>query len=173
MQEQPMTDAFAKVENGSTLVIQRWLPGPIERVWRYLTDSELRRKWLASGEMNLAPGASLELVWRNDDLSDPTDHRPNGFAEEQRMQSHIIAVDPMRLLTFSWGHGAVTFELETKGDRVLLTLTHSGLDDGAARNMIAAGWHMHLDILAAESSNQQAASFWSGWKELRDLYASR
>lgn len=53
-------DEFAKMTDRSTLVVQRWLPGPIDRVWNYLTDSELRRKWLAAGEMDLAPGASLE-----------------------------------------------------------------------------------------------------------------
>jgi uncharacterized protein YndB with AHSA1/START domain len=44
--------------------MQRRLPGPIERVWAYLFDSDLRRLWLASGAMTLQPGASFELVWR-------------------------------------------------------------------------------------------------------------
>jgi uncharacterized protein YndB with AHSA1/START domain len=44
------------------LRIQRLLPGPIERVWAYLTESDLRRQWLASGTMQLQPGASFELV---------------------------------------------------------------------------------------------------------------
>lgn len=163
-------DEFAKMTDRSTLVIQRWLPGPIDRIWNYLTDSELRRKWLAAGEMELAPGASLELVWRNDNLSAASDPRPAGFPEEQRMQSHLIAVDPMRLLTIAWGKGDVTFELKERGDRVLLTLTHRGLDDRGARMMIAAGWHMHLDILLANVSGTEAASFWSGWAKLKDVY---
>ena len=40
-----------------TLTIARLLPGPIERVWAYLTESDLRRKWLAAGEMDLTLGA--------------------------------------------------------------------------------------------------------------------
>ena len=51
--------------------IQRILPGPIERVWAYLTDSDLRRRWLAAGPMEMKVGAPFELVWRNDELSDP------------------------------------------------------------------------------------------------------
>ena len=53
----------------TTLKIQRLLPGPIERIWAYLTDSELRRKWLAAGEMEMKVGAPFEFVWRNDELN--------------------------------------------------------------------------------------------------------
>jgi uncharacterized protein YndB with AHSA1/START domain len=161
---------YGTLSDGSTLTIQRWLPGPVERIWTYLTDGDHRRKWLAAGDMRLAPGASMELVWRNDELSDPLDPRPAGFPEEQRMVSHVIAVDPMRMLTIAWGKGDVTFELSPKGDKVLLTLTHRGLDDRGARTMIAAGWHMHLDILLARVSGQRAGSFWSGWTSLKGFY---
>ena len=166
-------DDYGTISEGSTLTIQRWLPGPVERIWTYLTDSDHRRKWLAAGEMHLAPGAALELVWRNDELSDPSDQRPAGFPEEQRMASHVIAVDPMRMLTIAWGKGDVTFELTPKGDKVLLTLTHRGLDDRGARTMIAAGWHMHLDILLARVSAKNTKPFWSGWARLRDNYEQR
>ena len=47
--------------------------------------------------MTLTPGAEFELIWRNDELSDASDPRPAGFAEEQRMDSRIIAVEPPRL----------------------------------------------------------------------------
>ncbi len=166
-------DDFGRIEAGSTLVVQRWLPGPVDRIWRYLIDSDLRAKWLAAGEMTLAPGAGFELVWRNDTLSAADDPRPAGFPEEQRMASHVIAVDPMRMLTFAWGTGDVTFELTPKGERVLLTLTHRGLSDPAARSMIAAGWHMHLDILTAQVQEIPAGSFWSGWATLRSVYETR
>lgn len=166
-------DAFTTMTDHSTLVIQRWLPGPADRVWRYLTDSDLRRKWLAAGEMDLVPGAPLELVWRNDTLSDAGDPRPSGIAEEQRMQSHVVAVDPMRMLAIAWGKGDVTFTLKEKGDRVLLTVTHRGLDDRNIRRETAPGWHMHLDILVAEISGMEPASFWSGWTRLQTLYDNR
>jgi uncharacterized protein YndB with AHSA1/START domain len=173
MTRQDDIDAFAAMTGGATLIIQRWLPGPVERVWRYLTDSDLRRKWLASGEMELVAGRPLELVWRNDDLSDPDDSRPGKFAKEERMQSRVIDVDPMRMLRIAWGKGGVTFTLQEKAERVLLTVTHRGLDDRGARRMIAPGWHMHLDILVAELSGAQPPSFWSGWAQLQDVYDGR
>lgn len=173
MNTEEKPEDVAAMRDDASLVIQRWLPGPVERIWRYQTEAELRRKWLASGDMELAPGAAMELVWRNDDLSDPGDARPDGFPEEQRMPSQVIAVDPMRCLTIAWGKGEVSFELTETGDKALLTLTHRGLDDPSARNMIAAGWHEHLSILAATISGIRAVSFWSAWADLRDDYETR
>jgi uncharacterized protein YndB with AHSA1/START domain len=161
----------ARMVEGNTLVIQRWLPGPADRVWRYLVDGEKRRKWLAAGEMELAAGAVFELVWRNDDLSAATDPRPEGFPEVQRLQSRVVAVDPPKRLVIGWGAGEVSFELDDRGERVLLTVRHSGLSAGPVRAEIAGGWHMHLDILADRLSDRAPASFWAGWARLRDQYA--
>ena len=55
-------DAWGVLSEPATLTIRRVLPGPIERVWAYLTDSDLRRQWLAAGRMELAVGAPFELV---------------------------------------------------------------------------------------------------------------
>ena len=173
MSVETTTDDFASLADGATLLIQRWLPGPVERIWDYLIESELRRKWLAAGEMVPTVGAGFELVWLNDELSDATDPRPAGFPEEQRMQSRIIAIEPMRGLSFAWGKGDVTIALEPRGDRVLLTLTHRGLDASPDPAPEAAGWHMHLDILRALAEGRKPASFWSGWRKLRGLYRTR
>jgi uncharacterized protein YndB with AHSA1/START domain len=43
---------YGELTEPATLKIQRLLPGPIERVWAYLTEEELRRKWLAAGKMS-------------------------------------------------------------------------------------------------------------------------
>jgi uncharacterized protein YndB with AHSA1/START domain len=51
MTELSTFEAYGVLTEPATLKIQRLLPGPIERVWAYLTDSELRRRWLAAGEM--------------------------------------------------------------------------------------------------------------------------
>ena len=82
-------DAYGELIEPTTLRIQRLLPGPIERIWAYLTDSDLRSKWLAAGAMEMKVSAPVELVWRNSELNDPPGQRPAGFPEENRMQSRI------------------------------------------------------------------------------------
>lgn len=165
---------FAVLTDPTTLRLQRVVPGPVERVWSYLTDSDLRRQWLAAGPMRLEPGASFELVWRNDALSSAASERPAGFAEESRATCLILAVEPLRRLAFQWpGVGDVSFELEPVGDEVRLTVTHCRLPDANLTVMVGAGWHMHVDILAARLAGVKPASFWSGWLRLRDEYQRR
>lgn len=167
------TGAYADVIAEGSVRIERLLPGPIERVWAWLTDEELRRQWLAAGDMRLEVGAPFELVWRNDELSDPPGRRPEGFAEEHRMQSRILEIDAPRRLAFTWGDGEVVFELEPRDGHVLFRVLHHGISDRSNMLMIGAGWHMHLDILVARVSGQAPASFWDGWTRLRSEYEQR
>ncbi|MGE3066880.1 MAG: SRPBCC family protein [Hyphomicrobiaceae bacterium] len=171
MTETTAPDAYGVLIEPATLKIERVLPGPIERVWAYLTHSELRRKWLAAGEMELKPGASFELVWRNQELTDPPGRRPEGFAEEHRMKSKIVSVNPPRSLVMTWGeHGEVSFDLKPRGNKVLLTLIHRRLPDRTTMLKVSAGWHAHLDVLVARASGVEPGPFWDSWLRLKDDY---
>jgi len=154
-----------------TLRIQRRLPGPIERVWSYLTESDLRRQWLASGTMHLQAGASFELVWRNDELSNSAAERPDGFAAESRATCQFIEVDPPRRMRYVWpGVGEVSIELEAADGDVLLTLTHRQLVGERLILNVSAGWHAHLALLVARLENTVAPSLWTTWKKVRSEY---
>ena len=69
----------------STFRIGRRLPGSLERVRVRLTDSELRKLWLASGVIRLKVAAPFELVWRSDRLLDDMGRRPVDFGEKRRL----------------------------------------------------------------------------------------
>jgi uncharacterized protein YndB with AHSA1/START domain len=166
-------DAFGVIED-ATLTIQRLLPGPIERVWAYLTESDLRRQWMASGDMTLKVGAPFELTWRNNELSNPPGKRPEGFGEEHSMKSEITECDPPRRLSFTWGStGGVTFALEPRGSRVLLTVIHRRLSRDVMA-MVGPGWHAHLDVLVARISGEDVSEpFWDSWVRLKKIYEQR
>ncbi|MBA5775970.1 SRPBCC family protein [Stappia sp. F7233] len=167
-------DTYGRLTEPTTLTIQRRLPGPIERVWAYLTESDLRRQWLAAGEMEMKAGSAFEFVWRNEELSDPPGKRPDGFAEENRMQSRILEIDPPRKLVFTWGaEGEVSFELAERAGGVLLTVIHRRLPDRATMLNVSAGWHMHLDVLAARLDGVAPEPFWPGWLKLKEEYSRR
>ena len=167
-------DAYGTLIEPATLKIQRLLPGPIERVWAYVTDGELRRKWLAAGTMEMRAGSSFELVWRNDELTDPPGNKPDGFGEEHRMQSRITELDPPRKISFTWSEtGDVTIELEEIGDDVLLTLIHRRLPNRNYMLGVSAGWHMHLDVLVARARGEEPQPFWDGWLRLKQDYDRR
>jgi uncharacterized protein YndB with AHSA1/START domain len=167
-------DSYGVLVDPVTLRIQRRLPGPIERVWAYLTESDLRRQWLAAGEMEMKVGASFELVWRNHELTQPPGEPPAGYSDEHRMESRITELDPPRRLAFEWGGtGGVTFELEPQGDEVLLTVIHRRVTERSTLVGVSTGWHKHLDMLVARLTGAEPEPFWDGFGKLKAEYDRR
>jgi uncharacterized protein YndB with AHSA1/START domain len=157
-----------------SLRIERVLPGPIERVWAYLTQEDLRRQWMAYGQMEQREGAEFELVWRNNELTNPPGARPDGYPDEHRMKSTILEIDPPRKLRFTWMQGEVTFELRPSGDKVVLTVDHKRISDRKNLLSVSAGWHAHLDLLAARIAGKAPAQpHWDHWANLHKEYEQR
>jgi uncharacterized protein YndB with AHSA1/START domain len=174
MNERVTASAYGELTEPMTLTIHRRLPGTIDRVWAYLIESDLRRQWMAAGEMEMKVGATFELVWRNNELTNPPGLRPDGFSDEHRMQSTITELDPPRKLSITWGStDGVTFELKQQSNDVLLTVTHRRIAERSTRLNISAGWHMHLDVLAARLQGTEPEPFWDGWNRLKAEYERR
>lgn len=174
MNDQTSPAAYGVLSEPDTLTIQRLLPGPAERIWAYLTESDLRRTWLAAGEMEMKVGADFEFVWRNDELTDPPGRRPAGFSDEHRMQSKILELDPPRTLVIAWGgHGEVSFHIEPRGDKALLTVVHRRLPDRETMLLVGPGWHAHLDVMAARLASAEPEPFWNAWTRLKAEYDRR
>ena len=174
-----MNDYGVMPEPG-TVRFERLLPGPIERVWDYLTDSEKRGTWLASGEMELRVGGRIVHVFRNNDLTENDDAPPAEHAcygDEFRMEGRVTACEPPRLLAYTWPESTgedseVTYELTPRGDRVLLVLTHRRLAP-ADRLSVLAGWHAHLDILGDRLAGRDPDGFWRNHTRLEAEYERR
>ncbi len=174
MNDMTMIDAYGVLTEARTLTIQRLLPGPIDRVWSYLVEGDLRRQWLAAGDMTLEVGALFELVWQNNELTTPAGTRPDGMTGEHRMAARITEVDPPRRLAFTWDEtGGVAIDLAPAGDRVLLTLTHRDLPRRSMLLGVSAGWHAHLDLLDARLAGAEPTPFWDRWTTLRAEYDAR
>jgi len=160
--------------------IERWLPGPAERIWAYLTDSEKRGQWLAPGRMELRVGGRVEHHFHHADLShEKTPPPPNeAYAAGHVLHGTITRCDPPRLLGYSWGDAAgdseVTFELTPQdGGEVLLVVTHRRLGTRQAMASVAAGWHTHLGILADHLAGRDPRGFWSTHARLEAEYTRR
>lgn len=166
---------FGQITAPMTLTIQRHLSARPERVWDWLTQGDLRRRWLAAGEMDQRQGAAFELVWRNDTLTTPPGDRPEGMSGEHRATCTLTEIDPPRRIAWEWpGVGHVTVTLEPAGERTLLTLVHARAPNDATLRSVSSGWHVHLDLLVARVAGQDpAVPFWDGWRALRDAYAAR
>lgn len=164
---------YATLLAPDTVRLERLLPGPIERIWAHLADGDLRRRWLAAGDLPAHAGGTFELTWRNDELTTPPGHRPDGFDAEHRMASTLTVFEPPHRLAFTWGPGEVTFTLEPRDGKVLLVITHRGISDHRNVLMIGPGWHAHTDVLAARLEGETPAPFWDQWTQLREEYRQR
>ena len=157
--------------------LERLLPGPIERVWAFLTESDKRARWLAAGEMELKPGGKVELNFDHNKISpEPTPAKyrdmPMGFTGK------VMRCDPPRLLMFSWmeshgSHSEVTFELAERAEKVLLTITHRKLEDRNALLSVSGGWDVHVGILEDVLTDQAPRGFWSSHAKREQEYAAR
>ena len=167
---------YGIVTEAGAVRFERLLPGPIERVWAYLTQSDKRGTWLAAGPMDLRVGGRVQLNFRHADLS-AEKTVPERYKEHEgghALQGSITRCDPPRLLSFTWGNwGEVTFELTPRNDDVLLVLTHRRLGDRAATTEVAGGWHAHLGILTDRLDGREPRPFWSTHAAVAAEYEKR
>ena len=152
-----------------TLRFERLLSGSRDRIWTWLTDSEKRGQWLASGVMPATAGNAFTLRFDHASLS------PNKAPAPERFKPYEGGIDSRHILTLfepphrfamSWGGGEepeseVSFELVEEGDHVRLILIHSGLQKGEEMLGTAGGWHTHLAILENRLADITPPSFWT------------
>ena len=171
-------DTNGKIISPGTIMFERLLPGPIEKVWAYLTESEKRGKWLAKGDMELIEGGRVDLYFLHKELSPVAEVLPEKYKDMENghhSTEKILKVKPPFLLSFTWDAGSseVLFELEEKDDKVLLRLTHSKLGENKEiRISMAAGWHAHLEILIANLDGSPIEGFWKRHAALENIYSS-
>ncbi|QNP41889.1 SRPBCC family protein [Lysobacter solisilvae (ex Woo and Kim 2020)] len=163
-----------------TVRIERLLPGPIERVWRYLTDPELRAQWFAGGDIEPRTGGHLDLRFHNSALTENDDPPPPKYAAhagEFHMQCTVTEFDPPHVLGFTFGSGEspsqVHIELTARGDEVQLLLVHSRLATRDGMLSVSAGWHAHLNILRDRMSGRTPDGLWRTHTRLEAEYAQR
>jgi uncharacterized protein YndB with AHSA1/START domain len=159
---------------------ERLFPGPIERVWAYLAESDKRAQWLAAGEILPRVGAEAELRFHHASLSPAIVPTPEQFkAMENGISSHhrVTRYEPPTALGITWGDqdapSQVLFELSAEGEQVRLTVTHTRLPGRGKMVMASSGWHTHLDILAERLAGHTPPAFWTVFNELQKEYAGR
>ena len=153
----------------------RLSPGPIELAWDYLTKQELLKTWFADMTVEPRVGGAVVIRFSEDEACNTTGVR--GTVSEFR-KPYVIA--------FSWlqqrlqpdgsrkgiDEGSVRFELAERGDKVLLTLLHSGLPIHELANH-SAGWDSFLRNLDSLMSGRGKIDFMAVFNDLRPRYVER
>ena len=153
----------------------RTLPGPIERIWQYLTDDEKRARWFAGGPMEPKKGGKMELFFLHKNLA-PGETPPEKMKHVQdpgfKMPGTVLRWEPPRVLSYTFDEDSdVTFELTPQGKDVLLVLTHRARgEDIPSIPGYAGGWHTHFAMLTAILEGTPPPAFWATHLQLKTEY---
>ncbi|MGN6820236.1 MAG: SRPBCC family protein [Sphingomonas sp.] len=165
-----MTDTITATE----LRFERTLPAPVETVWKYLTETELRQRWFMGGALDGRVGGAIEFVFDHDQLSDDDVPMPERYAANRgrRWSETIVRYDPPHAIAYTFGSDAssiATFELKDAGDgKTLLTLVHSGIKNADQAANFGGGWASHLAVLEARLEGRGVPDFWAIHKASED-----
>jgi Uncharacterized conserved protein len=169
-------DSYAEFPVRGELRIVRLLPGPIERIWEFLTDPEKRSRWFAGGVTEPRAGGKIEFVMHHSKLS-PGETPPEKYAQVHEpgvtFEGRVLRYEPPRVLGYTFGdeESQVTFELSPQGDQVLLVVTHRSTGDDIKEQFnYAGGWHTHLSILVALLEKKTPPKFWATHARLESYY---
>ena len=157
-----MIDALGTLIGRDAVRFERLLPGPIERVWSYLTDAERLPLWFSPGSVEPAVGGKVRF--------------------DMGMTGLVTVYDPPHVLEYTWNEpersrgvvldAIVRWELTTEADQVRLHLVHRRLP-GMALPQFGAGWHTLLDRLDAHLQGQEAQPIAARFAALEPTYEAR
>ena len=144
------------------------LAHPIECVWAALTEPAQLAAWLADADIELVEGGRVELRWQNTDQD----------GNQAVARGSITRLEPPRLLEIATDiHGVLRWHLRPDGTGCALTFTATVSLPDDLRPIVRAGWHLHLDHLAAALDGHPVnwptwrRDYWGRWEALRDRYA--
>ena len=153
-----------KIEGESaTLVFERLLPHPVERVWKAITSPNELSKWHMKAEIEGKVGGKVEFS-----------------SEAGRVSGGILSWDPPHVFEHEWivsrpefpkaEYGIIRWELLSRGDHTFLKLTHRNLPPQTA-HYFAPGAHALADRLEAYLDKTPLPDWSEQVEELRVNYA--
>jgi uncharacterized protein YndB with AHSA1/START domain len=134
-----MTDTAVETQS---VIVEREVPHPRDKVWRALTQSALIEDWLMKNDFEPVVGRHFRLQ------SQPMPPRWDGIIE-----CEVLAVEPPAKLAYSWAsmglQTVVTLTLSPTATGTHLRMEQAGFPTSAVQNIRGAeyGWRSFLEKL--------------------------
>ena len=101
-----------------SVVVEREIPHPPEKVWRALTQQHLIAEWLMANDFEPVLGRKFNLRWENQGMSGVID-------------AEVLTIEPLRTLAYRW---------DSMGVESVVTLTLTPTAKGTHLKMEQAGF---------------------------------
>ena len=121
------------VTEARSVVVEREIPFPPEKIWRALTQPHLIEEWLMKNDFTPVVG-----------------HRFDFRADWGSVECRVLAVEPNQTLSYTWGAyglaSVVTWTLTPTSTGTHLRMEQSGFrpDQKQAFHGARGGWQQHL-----------------------------
>ena len=172
---------YGELLDDSTVRFERLLPGPIERVWSFLTKSEKRAQWLCGGDVETKVDGKVDMHFHNKSLSSDDDiSRPEKYRdmpEKMSFAGKVTRCEPPYILEHTWEFGEelseVCYRLTEEGDKVRLVLIHRRLESTDTVLDVSGGWHTHLNLLVDVLAGRKLRPFYKLQAQFESEYRQR
>jgi uncharacterized protein YndB with AHSA1/START domain len=172
--DKPLDPPLARRVAPDAVRLERILDAPVDTVWQYLTDPELRGRWFMPGPIDPRPGGEMVLRVEHAAISPEPGEAPDWYSQYAGTeQAHpILAIDPPHLLRFGWEGGSeVTWTLEPYGEaRTRFTILHAKLPNRVELVGVSGGWHSHSAVLAEVIAGKVPGNFWKTHARVDGIY---
>ena len=127
---------MTKTETTRSVVIERELPYPPEKIWRALTQPQLIEQWLMKN-----------------DFQSVVDHRCSFRADWGSVDCRVLTVEPEKTLAYTWEayglESVITWTLTPSGTGTHLRMEHAGFgpDQEQAYKGAMYGWRQFIGSL--------------------------
>lgn len=119
-------------------------------VWRFFSEPEMFARWWGAGSsIEARVGAPMRIA----------------YPDASTASGEVLAIEPERMIAFSFGYDTPGKPIAPGGSRVTITLEQvpegtrvelrHELDDAALRDMHAAGWRYHMAVFARVVHGEQ------------------
>jgi uncharacterized protein YndB with AHSA1/START domain len=122
-----------------SVVVEREMPFPPEKIWRALTQPHLIAEWLMSNDFKPAVGHQFNFR---------ADYLPNG-----KLDCEVLAIEPNKTLSYTWGStsGNAAFDVKSV---VTFTLTQT-----------PTGTHLRVEQSFRPDQKQAYGGAKYGWQQ--------
>lgn len=123
-------------QEAQSVVLEREMPHPPEKIWRALTQPHLIEEWLMKSDFSPVVGHQFKISF-----------------EWGAVNCRVLEVEPHRALSYTWASGelesVINWTLTPTARGTLLRMEHVGFPSGAARYYVGAkaGWPRFITAL--------------------------